>query len=142
MTLALLGTAVGAGLLSTFLPRSPLHWLLGLVSLGALVATIVKLPSGEGEYWLIQIATVIAIAAYAFGSLMLLARRHPRRVHRHIIYCGFGLVFAVIALLWAVVVRYPGPRHDLWAAVGSGAAYLLGSLFILVYKARKTGAWF
>jgi hypothetical protein len=142
MTLALLGTAVGAGLLSTFLPRSPLHWLLGLVSFGALIATIVKMPSGEGEYWLIQIATVIAVAANAFGTLMLLARRHPRRVHRHIIYCGFGLVFAVIALLWAVVVRYPGPRHDLWAAIGSGAAYLLGSLFILVYKGRKTGAWF
>jgi predicted membrane channel-forming protein YqfA (hemolysin III family) len=140
MTLTLLGTAVGAGLLSTFIPRSPLHWLLGLVSLGALIATLVKLPSGEGENWFILMATLIAVAANAFGLLMLLARRHPRRIHRHIIYCGFGLVFAVIGLLWALVVRYPGPRHDLWAAIGSGVTYIVGSVFILIYKARKTGA--
>jgi drug/metabolite transporter superfamily protein YnfA len=138
MTLALLGTAVAAGLLSTFVPRSPVHWLLGLVSFGALIATIVKLPSGECEYWLILMATLISVGVNAFGLLMLLARRHPRRVHRHIIYGGYGLVFAIVALLWALVVRYPGPRHDLWAAIGSGATYVVGSLFILVYKARKT----
>jgi drug/metabolite transporter superfamily protein YnfA len=138
MTLWLLGTAVAAGLLSTLMPRSPLHWLLGLVSLGALIATLVKLPSGDGEYWLVLMATLIAVGVNAFGLLMLLARRHPRRVHRHIIYCGYGLVFATIALFWALVVRYPGPRHDLMAAIASGAAYVVGSLVILVYKARKT----
>jgi drug/metabolite transporter superfamily protein YnfA len=138
MTLTLLGVAVGAGFLSTFIPRTPLHWLLGLVSFGALIATLVKLPSGEGNYWLVLMATLISVAVNAFGLLMLLARRHPRRVHRHIIYCGFGLVFAVIALLWALVIRYPGPRHDLYAAIGSGAAYIVGSLMILVYKARAT----
>src|SRR5437764_232938 len=112
MTLTLLGVAVGAGILSTFLPRTPVHWLLGLVSFGALIATLVKLPSGEGDYWLVLMATLIAVGVNAFGLLMLLAHRHPRRVHRHIIYCGYGLVFATIALLWALVIRYPGPRHD------------------------------
>jgi drug/metabolite transporter superfamily protein YnfA len=138
MTLTLLGVAVGAGLLSTFIPRSPLHWLLGLVSFGALIATLVKLPSGEGDYWLVLMATLIAVGVNAFGLLMLLARRHPRRVHRHIIYCGYGLVFAIIALFWALVIRYPGPRHDLWAAIASGAAYAVGSLAIFFYKARMT----
>jgi hypothetical protein len=138
MTLTLLGIAVGAGFLSTFIPRTPLHWLLGLVSFGALIATIVKIPSGEGDYWLVLMATLISVAVNAFGTLMLLARRHPRRVHRHIIYCGFGLVFATIALFWALAIRYPGPRHDLYAAIASGAAYLVGSLAILLYKARAT----
>jgi drug/metabolite transporter superfamily protein YnfA len=139
LTLKLLAAAVGAGLLSTFMPRSPLHWLLGLVSFGALIATLAKLPtSDQGEYWIIMMATLVSVAVNAFGLLMLLARRHPRRVHRHIIYCGYGLVFAIIALLWALVIQYPGPRHDLWAAIASGAAYVVGSLAIFIYKARAT----
>jgi hypothetical protein len=138
MTLWLLGTAVAAGLLSTLMPRSPLHWLLGLVSFGAVIATLVKLPNAENENWLVLMATLVSVGVNAFGLLMLLARRHPRRVHRHIIYCGYGLVFATIALFWALVFRYPGPRHDLYAGIASVAAYAVGSLAILLYKARKT----
>ena len=138
MTLSLLGTAVAAGLLSTLRPRSRWHRVLGIVSLAALVAAVVALPSAEDEDWVILMATLLSVAMNAFGLLMLLARRHPRRPHRHIIYCGYGLVFTTIALFWAVAARYPGPRHDLFASVASGGAYLVGSIAIGVYKSRQT----
>ena len=136
MTLWLLGTAVAAGLFSTVLPRSRLHWALGVLSLGTLTAALVEVPAAPDEYQLAQIAIVLSLGLNAFGLLMLLARRHPRRRHRHIIYCGYGLVFAIVALCWAIVARYPG--HDLVASIASVATYVVGSLAIFLYKARQT----
>jgi hypothetical protein len=135
MALWLLGTAVAAALLSTLMPRSRVHWVFGAVSVGGLVATLVTLPSGPGEYGLVVMAALLSLGLTAFGVGMLVARRHPRRPHRHIIYCGYGLVFAVVALCWAVEARYPG--HGLLASIASVAAYAVGSLAIFLYK-----AWF
>jgi hypothetical protein len=72
------------------------------------LATLATLPSGD-RYELVLLATMLSLGLSTFGCLMLLARRHPRRLHRHVIYCGYGPVFATIALCWAVVARYPGP---------------------------------
>jgi hypothetical protein len=138
VTLSLLGTAVVAGLLSTMRPRSRWHWISGIVSLAGQVATLFALPSAQGEYWVVLMASLVSVAVNGFGLSILLARRHPRRPHRHIIYCGYGLVFTTIALCWAVAARYPGRQHDLLATVASAGVYLIGSVGIGLYKARQT----
>src|SRR5439155_8804144 len=98
--------------LSWSIRRRVPHWVFGVVSFGALVATLATLPSGAGEYELVLLSTMVSLGVTTLGGLMLLARRHPRRPHRQIIYSGYGLVFATIALCWAVVARHPGPGRD------------------------------
>ena len=129
----LLGTAVAAGVLSTAWPRSWWHRVLGTMSLAALVAAVVAVPSAAGANWVVQTAGYAAVVVNAIGLLMLLARRHPRRRHRHIIYCGYGVVFAAVALVWALAAGHAGPA--LAASIG---AYVLGSVAIGLYKARHT----
>src|SRR5947207_5984594 len=124
MTLWLLGTTVAAGVLSWSIRRSLLHRVLGAVSFGVMVAAVATLPAGGGEYELVLLATVLSLGLSTFGGVMLLARGHPRRPHRHIIYCGYGLVFAIIAVCWAVVARYPGPGRALAASLASLGAYV------------------
>ena len=138
MTPVLLAAAIVAGLISTVAPRSRLHPVLGAISMAAMLLALVTLPSGAGDYWVIAMADLAAIGLTGSGVLMLLARRHPRRRHRHIIYCGYGLVFAVIAGCWALVVEHPGGRHELAAVIASVSAYALGSVGILLYKRAQT----
>ena len=138
MTLVLLATVVVTGLISTLRPRSRWHSVPGLVSLVALMAAVVTLPSVEEEYWVTLMAILMSIAVNAIGLLVLLARRHSRRPHRHIIYCGYGLVLATIALVWTVAGHYPRPRPDLFASIASVAAWVIGSVAIFIYKARQT----
>jgi hypothetical protein len=129
--------AVVAGLLSTIRPRTRVHWSLGAVYLAGLVVVLAGLPDAEGRNWLVFMATLIAVGLNVIGVGMLLARRHPHRVHRHIVYTGYGVVFAIVAVCWQLAVRYP--RHDAAATVVSIAAYVLGSVAILAYKSYQTG---
>jgi hypothetical protein len=129
----LLGTAIAAGVLSAARPRSRWHWVLGTLSLAALLAAVLAEPSAEGANWVVQTAGSASVVVNAIGLLMLLARGHPRRRHRHIIYCGYGVVFTAVALVWALA-----GEHALAALVASVGVYVLGSLAIGLYKARHT----
>jgi hypothetical protein len=129
----LLGVAIATGVLSTLWPRSRWHWVAGTVSIAALVAAVLAVPSVTGAAWVVHTAEFASLVVNAVGLAMLLARRHPRRPHRHIIYCGYGVVFATVALAWAIA-----GEHVVAALVASAGAYVLGSVAIGLYKTRHT----
>jgi drug/metabolite transporter superfamily protein YnfA len=135
VTWLLAGTIV-AGLLCTVWPGGWPHRILGALFLLGLLTVLVGQRVVDERTWLASMATLTAVILTGFGLLMLLAHHHPRRVHRHIIYPGYGLVFAVIALCWQLAAQHP--QYDLAAAIASVAAYIIGSLAILVYKRRHT----
>jgi hypothetical protein len=135
VTVLWLGVAVAAGLLSTLWPRARWHWVLGALSLAALVAGFLSVRSADGADWVVLMAAFASAVTNAIGLLMLLARRHARRPHRHIIYCGYGCVFTAVALLWALA-----GRQTVLAIAGSASVYVIGSVAIGLYKSRHTRA--